>query len=141
MSQTKAWNASAGRLFAPAFMLRVLAPSRRKRLSGSPLAGIAQEEGADALTVSNTVPVLEPRVSAGTGGLSGRALLDGTLTNVRELRRATGGAMPVNASGGIFSPADALAAIEAGATYVNVHSAVRAGGEIRAQLEGDDHDH
>ena len=31
-------------------------------------------------------------------------------------------------------------AIEAGATYVNVHSVGRPGGEIRAQLGDDDHD-
>jgi dihydroorotate dehydrogenase len=86
------------------------------------LAAIAQEEGADALTVSNTVPVLESRLSAGTGGLSGRALLDGTVTNVREVRRATGGAMPVNASGGISTAEQALAAIEAGASTVQVYT-------------------
>ena len=61
-------------------------------------------------------------MSTGAGGLSGRALLEGTVTNVREVRRATGGAMPVNASGGIFTPEDALAVIEAGATTVQVYS-------------------
>jgi dihydroorotate dehydrogenase len=86
------------------------------------LAAIAQEEEADALTVSNTVPVRESRLSAGTGGLSGRAVLDGTVTNVREVRRATAGAMPVNASGGIFTSADALGAVEAGATTVQVYT-------------------
>ena len=86
------------------------------------LTAIAQEEGADALTVSNTVPVLEPRVSARTGGLSGRALLEGTLTNVREVRRATGGEIPINASGGISTAEQALAAIEAGATTVQVYT-------------------
>jgi len=86
------------------------------------LTAIAQEEGADALTVSNTVPVLEPRVSAATGGLSGRALLEGTLTNVRQVRRATGGAIPINASGGISTAEEALAAIEAGATTVQVYT-------------------
>ena len=86
------------------------------------LAAIAQAEGADGLTVSNTVPVKEPRVSVGTGGLSGRALLEGTLDNVREVRRTTGAGMPVNASGGIFTPTDALATIEAGATTLQVYT-------------------
>ena len=86
------------------------------------LAAIAQEEGADALTVSNTVPVHEPRVSVGTGGLSGHALLEGTLTNVRQVRRATGGAIPINASGGISTAEEALAAVEAGATTVQVYT-------------------
>lgn len=34
-----------------------------------------------------------------------------------------------------------LAAISADATYVNVHSTLYPAGEIRSQLEGDDHDH
>ena len=86
------------------------------------LAAIAQEEGADALTVSNTVPVLDPHVSVGAGGLSGRAVFEGTVANVREVRRATGGAMPVNASGGILTAADALAAVGAGATTIQVYT-------------------
>lgn len=86
------------------------------------LADIAQRAGADALTVSNTMPVGERRLSVGSGGLSGRALLDGTLTNLREIRRSTGGAVPLNASGGIFTGEDALACIEAGATTVQVYT-------------------
>jgi dihydroorotate dehydrogenase len=86
------------------------------------LAAIAQREGADGLTVSNTMPVGEPRVSVGRGGLSGRALLEGTLANLREIRRATGAELPLNASGGIFTPADVLEAIEAGATTVQVYT-------------------
>jgi dihydroorotate dehydrogenase len=86
------------------------------------LAAIAHEGGAEALTCSNTRLIPEPRLSTGAGGLSGRDLFEGTLENVAELRRATGGELPVNASGGIFSAADALACIEAGATTVQVYS-------------------
>jgi dihydroorotate dehydrogenase len=68
------------------------------------------------------MPVGERRLSVGSGGLSGRALLDGTLTNLREIRRSTGGAVPLNASGGIFTGEDALACIEAGATTVQVYT-------------------
>jgi dihydroorotate dehydrogenase len=88
------------------------------------LADIARRAGADALTVSNTLPVGDRRMSVGAGGLSGRALLDGTLANLRDVRNATGGAMPLNASGGIFTSADALACIEAGATTVQVYTAL-----------------
>ena len=35
---------------------------------------------------------------------------------------------------------ESVSAIRAGATYVNVHSVVRPGGEVRAQLD-DEHDH
>lgn len=86
------------------------------------LADIARRAGADALTVSNTLPVGDRRLSVGAGGLSGRALLDGTVANLREVRGATGGTLPLNASGGIFTPADALACIEAGATTVQVYT-------------------
>ena len=102
------------------------------------LAAIAQAEGADGLTVSNTVPVREPRASVGTGGLSGRALLEGTLDNVREVRRTTGAGMPVNASGGIFTPTDALATIEAGATTLQVYTGLvfRGPGIVRELTAG-----
>jgi dihydroorotate dehydrogenase len=88
------------------------------------IADIAQQAGADALTVSNTMPVGDRRLSVGAGGLSGRALLNGTLANLREARSATGGALPLNASGGIFTSADALACIEAGASAVQVYTAL-----------------
>lgn len=86
------------------------------------LAAIAQSGGADALTCSNTRPVPDARLSTGAGGLSGRDLFEGTLENVAEVHQATGGELPVNASGGIFSAPDALACIEAGATTVQVYS-------------------
>jgi len=86
------------------------------------LADIAQRAGADALTVSNTLPVGERRLSVGAGGLSGRALLAGTLSNLRAIRAATDGALALNATGGIFTPADAIACIEAGATTVQVYT-------------------
>ena len=86
------------------------------------LAEIAAEGGADALTISNTLPVRDRRLSVGAGGLSGRALLAGTVANLREVRRATGGAMPLNASGGIFTAEDALRCVEAGATTVQVYT-------------------
>jgi dihydroorotate dehydrogenase len=86
------------------------------------LAGIAQELGAEGLTCSNTKLVTEPRLSTGSGGVSGRELFDGTLRVVAEVRRATGGALPVNACGGVFSAEDAMACFEAGATTVQVYT-------------------
>jgi dihydroorotate dehydrogenase len=86
------------------------------------LADIAQRGGADGLTVSNTLPVGDRRLSVGAGGLSGHALFGGTLANLREIRGETGRAVPLNASGGIFTAADALACIEAGATTVQVYT-------------------
>jgi dihydroorotate dehydrogenase len=86
------------------------------------LAAIAQEGGADALTCSNTQLVPDARLSTGAGGLSGRDLFEGTLANITDVHVATGGELALNASGGIFSAADALACIEAGATTVQIYS-------------------
>jgi dihydroorotate dehydrogenase len=88
------------------------------------LARIAREGGADGLTCSNTRPVADRRLAAGTGGLSGRELFADTMAIVRAVREATGGALPINACGGIFSAADALACLEAGATTVQLYSAL-----------------
>jgi dihydroorotate dehydrogenase len=86
------------------------------------LAAIAQEGRADGLTCSNTRRVADGRLASGAGGLSGGPLLEGTLRILGQIRSATGGALPVNASGGVFTVADALACVEAGATTVQVYS-------------------
>lgn len=88
------------------------------------LASIAQESGASGLTCSNTRPVQEARLSEGGGGLSGRALWERTPTIVADVRRATGGDLPINACGGISTADDALASLEAGAATVQVYSAL-----------------
>jgi dihydroorotate dehydrogenase len=88
------------------------------------LARIAVEGGADGLTCSNTRSVLEPRLFTGQGGLSGRALFDRTPEIVSEVVAATGGAVPVAACGGVSSAADALACLDAGASTVQVYTAL-----------------
>ena len=88
------------------------------------LASIAHEAGASGLTCSNTRPVLEARLSAGGGGLSGRALWQRTASIVADVRAATGGALPINACGGIALADDVLACLEAGAATVQVYSAL-----------------
>ncbi|MFM7719487.1 MAG: dihydroorotate dehydrogenase, partial [Actinomycetota bacterium] len=86
------------------------------------LARIAQESGADGLTCSNTAPVDEPRLSVGRGGLSGAALAAMTPRIVEAVREATGGALPINACGGIASVDAARACLGAGATTVQVYT-------------------
>ena len=88
------------------------------------LARLAQEGGADGLTCSNTLPVRDARLATGAGGLSGRALFEATLAIVEDVASETGGELPINASGGILSAADALACMQAGATTVQVYTAV-----------------
>jgi dihydroorotate dehydrogenase len=86
------------------------------------LARIAQETGAAGLTCSNTRPVQDPRLSVGQGGVSGKALWPLTPVIVASITAATGGDLPVNACGGVFTSADALDCIEAGATTVQVYT-------------------
>ncbi len=92
------------------------------------LARIAQDGGADGLTCSNTRPVADRRLSAGAGGLSGRELFPDTVRIVADVRRATAGALPINACGGVFTAADAKACLQAGATTVQVYTGFIYGG-------------
>jgi dihydroorotate dehydrogenase len=88
------------------------------------LARVAQEHGAAGLTCSNTIPVHDDRLSTGGGGRSGRPLGGRTPSIVAEVVAATGGAMPVNACGGVASRDDVLACLEAGATTVQLYTAL-----------------
>jgi dihydroorotate dehydrogenase len=92
------------------------------------LARIAQEAGAQGLTLGNTRPVADPGLSVGQGGLSGQALWPQTLEVVAAVREATGTALPINACGGIFSAQDVVDSLEAGATTVQIYTALIFGG-------------
>lgn len=63
----------------------------------------------------------------------------GTIRGTIRAADVTAGAAAQGIAAGEFQ--EFVNAIRAGATYVNVHTTVRAGGEIRAQLEDDGHHH
>jgi dihydroorotate dehydrogenase len=88
------------------------------------LARIATEAGADGLTASNARPVQDARLSVGAGGLSGRALWAFTPTIVADLREAVGGMTSIQACGGVFTVEDVKTCLEAGATTVQVYTAL-----------------
>ena len=88
------------------------------------MAIAARDHGADALTCCNTRPVASPRLAAGRGGLSGKPLIERLPDIVRDVRVATGGRLPINASGGVFTAQDALVCIEAGATTVQIYTSL-----------------
>jgi len=83
---------------------------------------VAQDAGAAGITCANTIPVQDARMSTGRGGLSGGPLTESTPEIVAAVRAATGGVLPINASGGIFTAADARACLAAGATTVQVYT-------------------
>src|SRR5207249_8641933 len=86
------------------------------------LVRIAEEEGVDGVTASNTFPIESPEMSIGTGGLSGKAVFPDTLRIVRDIYQATEGRLAINACGGIFTAADAIQCIRAGASTVQVYT-------------------
>ena len=79
------------------------------------------------MIVANTTisrPALKSRHRGETGGLSGAPLKALALQRLRDFRAATGGALPLIAVGGIESGADAYARIRAGASLVQLYSAL-----------------
>jgi dihydroorotate dehydrogenase len=101
------------------------------------LARVARDAGATGLTCANSRPVQEPRLAVGSGGLSGSDLFARTPEIVAEVRAVTEGAVPINASGGISTAAQALACLEAGATTVQVYtSLIYRGPGVLGELTG-----
>ena len=91
------------------------------------IARIALDRDLAALIVSNTTiarPALRSRHGAETGGLSGAPLRDMALQRLRDFRSATGGVIPLVGVGGIASAADAWTRIRAGASLVQLYSAL-----------------
>jgi dihydroorotate dehydrogenase len=91
------------------------------------IARAAIDHGLDALIVANTTisrPALASPHREETGGLSGAPLKALALERLRDFRHATGGALPLIAAGGIGSGADAYARIRAGASLVQLYSAL-----------------
>jgi len=91
------------------------------------IARIAIERKLGGLIVSNTTISRPPLVSpdAGeTGGLSGAPLRDLAQQRLRDFRKATGGAIPLVGVGGIATADDAWARIRAGASLVQLYSAM-----------------
>ena len=99
-------------------------------LDAAQIDGIARaaiDSGIDALIVSNTT-IARPPLRSGqaheAGGLSGAPLRDLALQRLRDFRQATGGALPLIGAGGIAGAADAYARIRAGASLVQLYSAL-----------------
>ena len=84
------------------------------------LVNVCVEQGIEAVTVANTWPARDSRLAVGTGGISGKPVFSDMLKMVADIRAVAGSSLAINASGGIFSGEDALAAIQAGATTVQI---------------------
>lgn len=78
------------------------------------------EYGVDAVTVANTWPIRDSRLAVGAGGLSGKPVFGDMARMVADIRAEAGAGMAINACGGVFSGEDALTALRAGATTVQL---------------------
>jgi dihydroorotate dehydrogenase len=100
-----------------------LAPADREDI-----AEVALSSGLDGLIVSNTTIArpaeLDPAFAGEAGGLSGRPLFAPSTAMLREFYRLTQGRLPIIGVGGIASAADAYAKIRAGASLVQLYSAL-----------------
>jgi dihydroorotate dehydrogenase len=95
------------------------------------IARIAIERQLGALIVSNTTisrPQLASPHAGEAGGLSGAPLRELAQQRLRDFRTATGGSIPLVGVGGIASAEDAWARIRAGASLVQLYSAMVYGG-------------
>jgi dihydroorotate dehydrogenase len=97
--------------------------------SGDPerIVRAAVDHGIDAIIVSNTTisrPPLRSSHADQAGGLSGAPLKELALDALRKFRRASGGEIPLIGVGGIETADDAWERVRAGASLVQVYSAM-----------------
>ena len=92
------------------------------------VAEVALDTGIDGLIISNTTVArpggLRSRHAGETGGLSGRPLFTASTALLSDMYRLTQGRLPLVGVGGIGSAADALAKIRAGASLVQLYTAL-----------------
>jgi len=92
------------------------------------VAEVALDTGIDGLIVSNTTTArpagLRSRHAKETGGLSGRALFAPSTALLSDMYRLTQGRLPLIGVGGVAGAADAYAKIRAGASLVQLYTAL-----------------
>lgn len=91
------------------------------------IVAVAMSRGVAALIVSNTTvsrPALQSRYASEQGGLSGAPLRALAQQRLSDFRTASGGELALIGVGGIASAQDAYARIRAGASLVQIYSAL-----------------
>lgn len=81
--------------------------------------------GMDGVIATNTTLArdgLRSPLAGEEGGLSGAALTRRSTEMVRAIHRRTGGTLPIVGVGGVMTPEDAVARVEAGATLVQLYT-------------------
>jgi dihydroorotate dehydrogenase len=114
----------AARGTTPLF-LKIAPDLDRAGIDGAVRAAI--DNRIDALIVSNTTvsrPPLRSRFAGEAGGLSGTPLAELARAKLIEAREAAGGRLPLISAGGIGSADEAKRRIDAGASLVQIYSAL-----------------
>lgn len=92
------------------------------------IAAVALETGVDGLVISNTTiarpDAIGPQWRNEAGGLSGQPLFDASTRLLGEMYRLTDGKLPLVGVGGVSNGDQAYAKIRAGASLVQVYSAL-----------------
>ena len=91
------------------------------------IVAVAFDKGLAAVIVSNTTierPALASRHASEAGGLSGAPLAGLALQRVKDFRNASGGKLSLVAAGGIASAEQAWERIRAGASLIQIYSAM-----------------
>jgi dihydroorotate dehydrogenase len=100
------------------------------------IAAIALSSGIDGLVIGNTTverpPGLRSAAAHEAGGLSGPPLLVRSTMLLADMYRATGGRVRLVGVGGVASAADAYAMIRAGASLVQLYTALVYAGPLVA---------
>lgn len=96
------------------------------------------ETGMDGIIATNTTVRREGLTherASETGGLSGKPLRDRSTEVISAIYRQTNGKLPIIGSGGIFTPQDAYDKIRAGASLVEIYTAlIYEGPEVNRRL-------
>lgn len=119
-------RAACGLTRNPPLLLKI-APDLTVEDKGD-IAAVALESGIDGLIVSNTTIARPDGIPAAlrgeAGGLSGAPLFEPSTTVLREIYALTGGKLPIVGVGGVATGEDAYAKIRAGASLVQLYSAM-----------------
>ena len=104
----------------------------------SDIAEVALKTGIDGIIATNTT-IERPRGlldanAKQSGGLSGKPLLEPSTHVLSEMYKLTAGRIPLIGVGGVSSGADAYAKIRAGATLIQLYSAMVFHGPAHVQL-------
>jgi dihydroorotate dehydrogenase len=111
---------------SPPLLLKIapdLTPEER-----ADIAAVALATGIDGIIVSNTTTARPPGLTSAeaseAGGLSGRPLFRPSTAVLADIYRLTGGTLPLVGVGGIASAEDAYTKIRAGASLVQLYTAL-----------------